>query len=86
MIRGMSERMSKLCYTTIAPACKKHCHRGHREHRGKYYYIFVYMVFNSVFSVNSVARVCLVFLHAFAPLRELFFMGGTSNMDGTSNG
>jgi hypothetical protein len=64
-----------MCSTTIAPMSKKYCHRGHREHRGN----IINMVFNSVFSVNSVARACFVFLHAFVSWRELFIMDGANN-------
>jgi hypothetical protein len=66
--------MNKVAYMTVASMNKKITpQRAQRTQRE------IYIVFNPVFSVNSVARVCLVFLRSFASLHEMVFMEGISN-------
>ena len=74
MIRRMPVMMNKVAYMTVASMNKKITPQSSQRTQRK-----IYIVFNSVFPVSSVARVCLVFLLSFAALREMVFMEGISN-------
>jgi hypothetical protein len=66
--------MNKVAYMTVASMNKIITPQRSQRTQRK-----IYIVFYSVFSVNSVARACLVFLRSFASLHEMVLMEGISN-------